>query len=127
VVYLPSEAQNQIHVTGRSSAEIKAPEFTAQRIAFEVNATQPAVVVIAQAMFPAWQALVDGKVSKIWPANHAFQAIEVPAGRHRVLLVYRDKAFYLGATVSLACLLICLAIVIAPLVGAQDDQTASGK
>jgi hypothetical protein len=110
VVYLPPEARNSLHVTDSSTAEIRAPEVTAHRIAFDVNASQRALVVIAQATYPCWQAFVDGGTSKIWPANHAFQAIEVPAGRHRVLLVYRDKAFYLGAGVSLACLVACLAL-----------------
>ena len=34
-------------------------------------------------------------------ANHAFQAIEVPAGRHEVRLVYEDRLFYYGARISL--------------------------
>ena len=30
-----------------------------------------------------------------------FQALEVPAGRHEVTLVYADRMFYYGALVSL--------------------------
>jgi len=45
----------------------------------------------------------------LWRANYAFQAVEVPAGRHEVLLVYRDEAFQAGAAVSLCALLLCLA------------------
>src|SRR5258705_3996707 len=33
-------------------------------------------------------------------ANYAFQAVEIPAGRHRLLLVYRDRAFFAGAIIS---------------------------
>jgi uncharacterized membrane protein YfhO len=33
-------------------------------------------------------------------ANHAFQAVEIPAGRHHVSLLYEDKFFRCGAVVS---------------------------
>jgi uncharacterized membrane protein YfhO len=38
-------------------------------------------------------------------ANHAFQAIQVPAGRHYIRLAYEDLAFQFGAAVS-----ICMAV-----------------
>ena len=40
-------------------------------------------------------------------ANHAFQAVEVPAGRHEVRLVYEDQQFYFGAALSLSCWIGC--------------------
>jgi len=41
----------------------------------------------------------------LWRANHAFQALEVPAGRHEVKLVYHDTRFLLGGVISLTTLL----------------------
>jgi hypothetical protein len=37
---------------------------------------------------------------KIWRANYAFQALEVPAGSHQVKLVYEDKRLLAGALLS---------------------------
>ncbi len=36
-----------------------------------------------------WRAKVDGKPVKIYRANYAFQAIRVPAGRHRVIFEFK--------------------------------------
>ena len=36
----------------------------------------------------------------LWRANHAFQAVQVPAGQHRVRLRYEDKRFQLGVWIS---------------------------
>ena len=65
---------------------------------------------MAQTYYPAWRAFVDGARTPLWRANHAFQALEVPAGTHRVRLVYVDTRFRLGAVVSAATFLICLVI-----------------
>ena len=57
--------------------------------------------VISQTDYPAWKALVDGRPAILWRANHAFQAVEVPAGQHQIVLVYRDRAFQVGLALCL--------------------------
>jgi uncharacterized membrane protein YfhO len=70
----------------------------------EVAADASAMVVVAQAFYHPWRAYVDGARVKLWRANHGFQALEVPAGRHEVRLVYEDRVFEGGAVISLATL-----------------------
>jgi len=67
-----------------------------------VHSERATVVVIAQAHYPCWRAFVDGKPVTLWRANHAFQAVAVPAGSHHVRLVYRDNWFALGCVISIA-------------------------
>ena len=55
-------------------------------------------------------AYVDGKPTPLWRANHAFQALEVPGGKHLVRLAYEDRGFIYGGMISLGCLLGCGAI-----------------
>jgi hypothetical protein len=107
-VYLPTEARASLGVTNGSSAEITSSHFSAHQVALGVSAAQPALVVIAQSFFPCWGAAVDGHQAKLWRANHAFQAVEVPAGKHLVVLTYRDYWFYAGAVISGVTLLGCL-------------------
>jgi uncharacterized membrane protein YfhO len=65
------------------------------------------MVVLCQTYYHNWQASVDGKDVPLWRANYAFQAIETPAGKHRILLVYKDTALRLGLAISLASILMC--------------------
>ena len=44
----------------------------------------------------------------MWRANYAFQAVQVPAGRHELILEYRDRHFLVGCAITSAALLICL-------------------
>ena len=50
---------------------------------------------------------MDGRQASLWRANYAFQALEVPSGRHEVNLVYEDRNFHYGLVLSLASLFIC--------------------
>ena len=108
VVFLPPELKGAVSVTHETSARVLAQHFEAQRVEVEVEAAEPSLVVLSQTYYHPWQAMVDGQPSKLLRANYAFQAVQVPAGRHRVELVYRDRALRLGALFSGLALLLCL-------------------
>jgi hypothetical protein len=109
-IYLPLDAKSIVHATNRVEVKISSNEFSAQRIYFQTDAAAPAVISIAQAYYHPWRASVDGQPAGLYRANHAFQALEVPAGQHQVELVYRDNRFRAGACVSLVTLLGCVVV-----------------
>jgi hypothetical protein len=109
-VYLPPEARGAVTAARSSDARVVGTLFANERIAFQTTASVPTVVVVAQTWYPGWRATVDGKPVKIWRANYAFQALEVPAGQHHAELVYQDRAFLLGLFLSGAGLLACVGL-----------------
>ena len=60
---------------------------------FEVETDTPAFLVISEAYFPGWSAAVDGQPARVFPVNVALKGLPVPAGRHRVEVVYRPVSF----------------------------------
>ncbi len=107
-VYLPAEARGLVGAKSQPAAKILSYEFAAERVGAEVETPAVAMVVVAQAFYHPWHAYVDGKPASLWRANYGFQALEVPAGRHHVNLVYEDRAFRVGAVVSVITLIGCL-------------------
>ena len=107
-VCLPGEAKSFITASNSSVVKISSPSFSAGKIEADVEAAEPALLVAAQIYYHPWRAYVDGQPVRLWPANFAFQALEIPAGSHHVKLVYEDRRFYLGAVISLATLAGCL-------------------
>jgi hypothetical protein len=105
-VYLPLEARDQIRARTERSAKITERQFSSSRLVFESEASAPAIAVIAQAFYHPWHAYVDGRTTPLWKANYAFQALEVPAGKHEVKLVYEDRAFFWGAVLSVVSVLV---------------------
>jgi uncharacterized membrane protein YfhO len=106
-VYLPLEAKPLVSVTHQTDARILTQRVTAQRVQFEVSASQPSMVVAAQSFYHNWRAYIDGHPTRLWRANYAFQALEVPAGQHQVELVYVDWSFRFGAAISILTVVGC--------------------
>lgn len=106
-VHLPAEYRSKVAVTGPSLASLREQSWSANRVECEVTADVPALVAIAQTFYHPWKAYVDDKPVPLLRANHAFQALEVPAGTHRVRLAYEDRKFRIGCLISLAALAVC--------------------
>ncbi len=111
VVFLPPEAKTFVTVTNQTAASLLKSHFGTQNVNIEIEAGAPSLVVVAQTWYHNWRADVDGKPARLLRANHAFQAIEIPEGRHRVQLIYQDRAFEIGAVISLLAVLACLICV----------------
>jgi hypothetical protein len=107
-VILPAEAKPFITASNAVAANLGPVTYADQRIEAHLETPAPALVVAAQTYYPAWRAYVDGRPVRLWPANYAFQAFEVPAGAHVIKLVYRDRRFRIGAWISLCTLAGCL-------------------
>lgn len=83
---------------GRGTVAFLLDEPTRVRLA--VDADAPALLVLADVMFPGWTATVDRQATPIWTADLAFRAVPVPAGRHEVEFVYRPASIRLGLGLS---------------------------
>ena len=129
LVFLPLEARGIISATQRTSARVLEARFANQAVSIQTEAPAASMVVISQTHYPAWQAYVDGKPARIWRANYAFQAVEVPAGHHRIQLLYEDKKLRAGAALSGLGLLACVGLWMRPRCGSKPvaSQSSSGR
>ena len=100
IVFLPTAARGSISATQQTAARVRETKFANQNISLQTEAPAESMVVISQTYYPAWRAYVDGLPAKIWRANYAFQALQVPAGHHQVQLHYEDKNLHRGAVLS---------------------------
>jgi hypothetical protein len=106
-VFLPASDRERVPNTNAAPASIMSSKWTTHRIECEVESPAPTLVVIAQSYYHSWQATVNGQPAEILRANHAFQAVPVPAGRSTVRLEYVDRAFQLGVVLSALGLIAC--------------------
>ena len=104
IVYLPLDIEKAVTTTNRSDAVVVSSRIQPHQLRIRVNARQPCLLVVAQTDYPLWRAEVNGRPTRIWRANHAFQAIELPAGNCEVAITYRDHIFILGLLLSMLSL-----------------------
>jgi hypothetical protein len=107
-VYLTESNRPQVTITNETTCAVSNINFGLNQVAVDINAAQASLVVLSQSYYHLWQAYVDEKPVPLLRANLAFQAVEVPAGEHRVKWIYRDPYFEAGAVISGLSLALCL-------------------
>jgi hypothetical protein len=101
-------------------------EREVDRYTLRVAPDRPALLVVLDNHYPAWEATVNGQITPIFRANHTFRAVAVPPGEHTVTFRYTPRALRTGATISLLVLLLLLGIIAADLAGRRRGRFASG-
>jgi hypothetical protein len=76
--------------------------FTSSLKSFDIDATmeRDGWIVISVPAWTGWRATINHRAAKTQFANHAFVGIHVPAGHHRVALVYQPRSFEIGRAIS---------------------------
>ncbi|HYP02579.1 MAG TPA: hypothetical protein VER76_20480, partial [Pyrinomonadaceae bacterium] len=63
-------------------------EYQANRLVIETRASQAAMLVVSEIVYPGWEARVDGERARIDATNYLLRGVLVPAGVHRVEMRY---------------------------------------
>jgi hypothetical protein len=108
IVFLPPETKVFVSATNFSRAKILNAKFDTRTVDIDADADASSLVVIAQTYYHHWSAKVDGVEVPLLRANVAFQAVQIPAGKHQIHLAYNDPAFQIGAAISLCTIFNCL-------------------
>ena len=90
-------------------ARILTVRQTPNTLAFDVEATANAQLIVSVTRHRYWSATIDGAAATIHPANVAFQAIDVAPGRHRLFMRYRNPLVIVCGFVSLITIVALLA------------------
>ena len=68
----------------------------------------PAILVLAEAWYPGWEAEVNGQPVRSFPVNGWMRGVVVPAGQTEVVWRYRSRWFGAVGAAAVAVLLIVL-------------------
>ncbi|OGO30464.1 MAG: hypothetical protein A2Z16_02670 [Chloroflexi bacterium RBG_16_54_18] len=93
--------------TGDNFQPLNAVQWSPERI--EVDAAGPGLLVLSEVMYPGWRVQVDGSPATILKAAGLLRSVNLPAGSHNVVFYFRPVSLYVGASLSLAGLVLaCL-------------------
>lgn len=79
----------------------------------EVDAPRSGVVLLTQQSAPGWRVRVDGVEKTPLTANGILRAVEIEAGRHEIVWLYRPRSLYAGGVVTAITILFLIAMSIA--------------
>lgn len=95
-----------------SVSTIKLTAYHPEKLEYEANAVTDKIAVFSEIWYPeGWVCFIDGKETPIGRSNYLLRAVKVPAGQHKIELVFAPR-FNEDEKVSLAfsvlLLLVCL-------------------
>lgn len=93
------------------------------RVVLDVETASAGVLVIPESYSPSTVARMDGAPAKVFRANHAFRAVFMPSGKHRVEMVEENKTLLFGALISLAA----ITVWVESMIGWGTRLTASSE
>ena len=82
------------------------------RLQLDVDLPAGGLLVLGEVYYPGWRATIDGRPVPTLRADLALRAVVVPAGPHRVEMLYRPWTVPVGAVVSLLALAGALVVIV---------------
>lgn len=86
------------------------------RITLQGSAPSEAYLLVSETWYPDWQAAVDGKAAPVLRGDNALITVALPPGAREVVLGFQDPQYGKGRLITIASLLLTLALVVIPAV-----------
>ena len=106
-----------LNLSSCAKAKIKLEKEDTSQLILDLNYQSAGWLVIIDLYYPGWRAYLDGSEVPLYPANYLFRAVPIPAGRHRLKMVFQPRSFALGIYLNLGSLL--FGILLLGLLGIQ--------
>lgn len=99
-----------------STDYIRETTYAPNRLSYTYSASGPRIAVFSEVYFPwGWHATIDGREAQLGRVNYLLRALQLPAGRHTVEMVFDPESLHTTdtlATVSIIVIyLLCAAAV----------------
>ncbi|GAB5538677.1 MAG: hypothetical protein Salg2KO_07800 [Salibacteraceae bacterium] len=86
-----------------SNANIKLTDFKPDQLKYESSNDRDGLAVFSEVIYTnGWEAYIDGQPAPIYRVNYILRAIKVPAGEHKIEMVFKPSSYPIGEGVSLA-------------------------
>ncbi len=92
-------------------ASVEITSYTNSRVTLSVSTEEAGTLVLADAMYPGWQALVNAVPAEIEAVNGLFRGLALDAGDYEVVFEYQPRSWQLGKQISLAAVAAWVALI----------------
>ena len=84
--------------TGEATVNITS--YKPNRLTYDVNSETGGIVVFSEVYYPGWTATIDGKPAEVGRADYILRALQMPAGNHKVELIFEPKSVNTTETIA---------------------------
>jgi hypothetical protein len=90
--------------------EVAIRARTPGSITLDVVTPTDGLLVVSEIHYPGWHAYLDGQPVDILQVDYILRGVVVPAGQHRVEMVFRPLSLTVGAAISGVTLLVLVGV-----------------
>jgi len=86
--------------------------YRPDRLVLETDSPSFRYLFLSEMYYPGWKAFIDGQPTRILRGNYLFRVLEVPKGRHSILLEFNPWTIRVGAAITSLTFLLAGAFVL---------------
>lgn len=95
-------------LSGLATAPVHVVSYDSNRLELSVTIDRPAFLVTSEAMYPGWEATVNGISQPLLMTNGAFRGLALAGGTSQIAMEYHPQDFAIGVWISL---LACITVI----------------
>ena len=89
------------------TAEVKLTSYSPKQLEYQTNSMEEKTLVFSEIYYPyGWKATIDGNAAEIFRVNYMLRAMNVPAGEHKIVMVFDPDSVRKGDIVAISCIAI---------------------
>lgn len=83
---------------------VRLTAYTPNRLSYDVTSATGGLAVFSEVYFPwGWKATIDGKPAQLGRVNYLLRAMQIPAGTHKVEMVFDPESLHITGAVAYGC------------------------
>lgn len=88
--------------------KIVQTELTSTSVKYDVESKNGGLVVFSEIYYPGWKATIDGEAAEIGRADYVLRAMNVPAGKHVIEMVYDPQSLHTTEAIATTALVLLI-------------------
>lgn len=97
------------------TGSIRLTSYRPNELKYQVQSGKGGVAVFSEIYYPGWTATIDGKEVEIGRADYILRAINIPAGKHEIIMTFDPVSLHETETIAYIAMGILLILFLAEL------------
>lgn len=99
-----------------AAASVELLSHTPKQLEYLTNSAVDKTLVFSEIYYPhGWKATIDGELAQLYRVNYMLRALNVPAGEHKIVMVFEPNSVRKGDTIAIICILILFLTILGSL------------
>ncbi len=108
VAVVDKKFKEQVPAKTAPQGSVRLTAYEPNKLTYEVQSGKGGVIVFSEIYYPGWEAFLDGKEVEIGRADYILRAVNVPAGKHQLVMTFDPKSLHETETVAYIAMAILL-------------------